>query len=133
MDARDARPMHLNPLLSESCVVNVSYVWVNADERAVDIIQEGPELSGRQQKALFRVAILAADSNFCSCRDRRKLLHRVQAALINLMVGNFLGHKPCCDKYGVATKKLGGLHLALDDANRFSADLRVAGRQRGLP
>src|SRR5271168_239609 len=130
MDTRDARPMHFNPLLSESCVVNVSYVKMNANEWAVDIIEECPELSGRQQKALFRITILAADSNLCFCCKRRKLPHRFKAALIDFIVRNFLGHEPSHHKYGVATKELGCLQLAFYNLDRLSTNLGVACRKR---
>src|SRR5580693_295029 len=133
MDARDARPMHLNPLFSESRVVNVSHVQVNADEWTVDFIEEGPELSGCQQKTLFRITIFTTDPNLCFCCQRRQLPHRVQAALIDFIVRNFLGHEPRHHKYGVATEELGCLQLAFYNANRLSADLGVTCRKGSIP
>src|SRR5229473_1561822 len=93
MDARDSRPMNLNPLLGESGVVNVSDIKMNANERAVHIIEKCPEFPGCQQEALFRVTIFAADFNLRLCCERRQLPHGVQAALVDLVVGNFLSNE----------------------------------------
>src|SRR6266478_985873 len=109
MDARYARPMHLNPLLSKTRVVNVSHVEMNADEGTLYIVEERPEFPWRKQEALLRVTILTADFNLRFSRHWRELSHGVQAAQVHLVVRNFFGHEPGHHKYGVATEKLSRL------------------------
>src|SRR5882762_11890598 len=105
MDARYARPMDLNPLLSKARVVNVSNVEMNAHKGTLHIVEERPEFPWRKQEALLRVTIFTADSNLRFRCERRQLSHRVHAAEIDLVVRNFLGHEPGHHKYGVATEK----------------------------
>ncbi len=118
--------MNLNPLLGESGVVNVSDIKMNANERAVHIIEKCPEFPGCQQEALFRVTIFAADFNLRLCCERRQLPHGVQAALVDLVVGNFLSNEPSHHKDGVATEKLSRLYLAFYNANRLGTDVGIA-------
>src|SRR5712692_10175127 len=130
MDARYARPMDLNPLLSKARVVNVSNVEMNADKGTLHIVEERPEFPWGQQEALLRVTILTTNLNLRFSRHWRKLPHRVQATQVHLVVRNFFGHEPSHHKYGVATEKLSCLELALYDANRLGTDTGVARRER---
>src|SRR6266566_2258153 len=61
MNARYARAMHLNPLLGEARVVDISNIKMDADERTIHLIEECPEFPGRQQEAWFRIAVLATE------------------------------------------------------------------------
>src|SRR6266566_5553891 len=133
MNARYARAMHLNPLLGEARVVDISNVKMDADERTVHLIEECPKFPGRQQEALFRITVLATDFDSSLGCDRRKLLHCVETALVDLVVRNLLGHQPSHHKDGVATEQLSRLQLALDDANRLGTEVGIARRERSLP
>src|SRR5205807_7525647 len=94
MNARYARAMHLNPLLGEARVVDISNIKMDADERTIHLIEECPEFPGRQQEALFRIAVLATDFDSRLGCNRSKLLHGVETALVHLVVRNLLGHQP---------------------------------------
>ena len=133
MNARYARAMHLNPLLGEARVVDISNIKMDADERTIHLIEECPEFPGRQQEALFRIAVLATDFDSRLGCNRSKLLHGVETALVHLVVRNLLGHQPSHHKDGVATEQLSRLQLALDDANGLGSDLGIARRERSLP
>src|SRR2546429_3643472 len=85
MDARYARAMHLNPLLGEARVVDISNIKMDADERTIHLIEECPEFPGRQQEALFRIAVLATDFDSRLGCNRSKLLHGVETALVHLV------------------------------------------------
>src|SRR3984957_5039817 len=104
MNAGYARPMYLNPLLSKSRVVNVSYIQMNPDGRLIHIIQKGPEFSRRKQEALFRITIFAADFNARLGCQRRELLHRIYCALVYLVVGRLFSHQSRNDKDRIATE-----------------------------
>src|SRR2546429_8772631 len=91
MNARYARAMHLNPLLGEARVVDISNIKMDADERTIHLIEECPEFPGRQQEALFRIAVLATDFDSRLGCNRSKLLHGVETALVHLVVRNLLG------------------------------------------
>src|SRR5437773_5544082 len=88
MNARYARAMHLNPLLGEARVVDISNIKMDADERTIHLIEECPEFPGRQQEALFRIAVLATDFDSRLGCNRSKLLHGVETALVHLVVRN---------------------------------------------
>src|SRR5215472_57603 len=125
--------MDLNPLLGEARVVDISNIKMDANERTVHLVEECPEFPGRQQEALFRITVLATDFDSGLGCDRRKLLHYLETAVVDLVVRNLLGHQPSHHKDGVATEQLSGLELPLDDANRLSTDARIARRERSLP
>src|SRR5262249_7079103 len=103
MDSCDARPMHLNPLLSEPCIVNVSDVEVDPDEGIIHFIQKRPKLPRRQQEPLFRAAVLTTDPDLRLRCDWRKLSHGIQTAHIVFVIGDVFSHKPCYHEYRVAT------------------------------
>src|SRR5215469_1578049 len=117
--------MNLNPLLGEARVVDISNVKMDANERTAHLIEECPEFPWRQQETLFRITVLATDFDSGLGCDRRKLLHRVETALVNLVVRNLFGHQPSHHKDGVATEQLSGFELALDDANRLGTDVGI--------
>ena len=74
MNPSNARSVHFNPLFRETSVVNVAHIKVNAHIRAVYFIEKLPELPWTDQKALFGVAILAADLDFgLGCFSRKNL------------------------------------------------------------
>src|SRR6266487_5656293 len=57
MNARDPRPVDLDPLLGKSRVVDVTHVEVNADRRTVHVVQELPELPRADEEAVLGVAV----------------------------------------------------------------------------
>ena len=50
VNARDARSMYLNPLFSESSVVDVPHIEMNTNERTVYLIEECPEFPRLSKK-----------------------------------------------------------------------------------
>src|SRR5260370_12517075 len=133
MNACDPRPMDLNPLFGKPRVVDVADIEMNPDYRTVDVVEELPELTRTDEKALLGVAILAAD---LYARARGPLTERLQGidtALIDLVVRHFLGHEAGDHQDRVGAEQHGGLNLALHDASGSGAPRRIAARQRSSP
>ena len=64
MHARDAWAVDFHPLLGETGVVDVADIQVKADPRAVDFVEERPELARRDEEALLGTTVLAANLHF---------------------------------------------------------------------
>src|SRR5882762_3376041 len=82
MDARDPRPVDLDPLLGKSGVVDVADVEMNPDGSAVHVVEELPEFARADQKTLLGVAILAPDLDAGAGGRVAQWLERSDAPLI---------------------------------------------------
>src|ERR1700733_10182709 len=56
VNARDARAMHLNPLLGKTCVMNIADIQMDTDPRVVYIVEKSVKFPRTQQKPLLRIA-----------------------------------------------------------------------------
>jgi methylenetetrahydrofolate--tRNA-(uracil-5-)-methyltransferase len=133
VNARNTRPVYFNPLLRKTGVVDVSNIHVQPDAGMVHVIQELPELAGRDQKALLRAAVLATDLHFHLGRGFSQPLEILSSSRIHFVVGNLFGYKPGNHQDGVGFKHPRGFYLALDMADGGGLQLRIARRQILIP
>src|SRR5258706_893521 len=133
MNARDPRPMDLDPLLGKSRVVDVADVEVKADRGTVHVVQELPELPRADKEAVLGVAVLASEFDARAGGFLTQWLQRIDAALIDLVVRHFLRHDPRDDQDRVGAEQSRGIDLALHDARRLGPDAGIARGQRRCP
>src|SRR6266446_1305454 len=114
MNARDPRPVDLDPLFGKSGVVDVTDVEMDADGSAVHIVEELPEFARADQETLLGVAILATDLDTGAGGLVAQWLERIDAALIDLVVRDLFRHEPGHQQDRVGAKEHGGFDLSLD-------------------
>src|SRR5258708_36665432 len=94
-----ARAVHFDPLFGESGIVNIPDVQMQAHEWAVHFVQKSPEFTRRNQKSLFRIAVLATNLHMRLGSRRPQLLHRLHAARIAFAEWNLFGHRSRYDQH----------------------------------
>src|SRR6266849_8748635 len=93
MNARDSRPVDLDPLLGEAGFMNVADVEMNPHPRAVHFVQKLPEFARCDEETLFGAAVLAADPYARLRGFLAESLQSLSRAPVDFVVWIVGGHK----------------------------------------
>src|SRR5947207_15975782 len=132
VNSSDAWSVDLNPLFCKPRVVDVADVEVDPHGGAVHVVQELPKLPRADEKPMLGVAVLASNPDTGAGGLLGQRPEGLYAALVHLVVGDFLGHQAGDQQDRVGAEQHRGLDLPLHDAHRPAPDGGVArGEGRG--